>query len=449
REPFWPISGSKANASNHERESNQMFGRSSLAKVLDKWAKHGGDLDEFLSSGSDQPVHSKADAIAICAALDAIRAEPKRAGKQVIGSPLHTLAAFFQQVETKEALEVLRQDGLPRLRTWVRDLLDGRDVEEHDVMFIMKILAMYRQREDVDAIAQAARMPIDASGYMWSVILSQFNGEHPYAADMIEALRDPLPTQFILVAYLDMANGLAIAKKLDRHPFDSQAGRKHLEAWLRDTNEQNYSYAHSATAALPFIDPTRREDLLQAANGHPHSSVRMEAAWARAKSGDPAGVDRLSELCLDPRYSHTAQQYLEELGHSAKIPEEAQRPDFQAVAVMANWLSHPNEFGRPPDTIELCDTRELFWPPTNDRRQLSLVRYTYNDGEGGEPHHGVGMVGSITFALAGEATADLSPEATNGLHCCWELEVNGDSRAPKKRTAKAGHEILARHNDSF
>jgi hypothetical protein len=31
------------------------------------------------------------------------------------------------------------------------------------------------------------------------------------------------------------------------------------------------------------------------------------------------------------------------------------------------------------------------------------------------------MVGAATFALFGEATADLPPEDIYGLHCCWEL----------------------------
>jgi hypothetical protein len=58
-------------------------------------------------------------------------------------------------------------------------------------------------------------------------------------------------------------------------------------------------------------------------------------------------------------------------------------------------------------------------------------------------------VGSVTFALFGEATADLSPEDVYGLHCAWELECNGDGRAPKKRTAKAGRKILASYNENF
>jgi hypothetical protein len=132
---------------------------------------------------------------------------------------------------------------------------------------------------------------------------------------------------------------------------------------LSDTNEENFSYAHSATAALPFIDQSLREGLMQIALAHPDASVRIESAWAQAKSGDPSGLNRLSELCLDPCYSYVAQQYLEELGHNDKIPERALQADFQAIAEMANRLAHPNEAGCPPDEIELYDTRELFENP--------------------------------------------------------------------------------------
>lgn len=171
------------------------------------------------------------------------------------------------------------------------------------------------------------------------------------------------------------------------------------------------------------------------------TSEIWRSTWSRASFG--------SDLCLDSRYSHTAQQYLKELGHPERIPGEAQRPESQAIAEMANWLAHPQEFGRAPDSIELFDTRELFWPPTNDRRRLSLVKYSFHGGAGREADSGIGMVGSVTFALFGEVTADLSPEDIYGLHCCWELEIKGDSRAPKKRTAQAGREILGRHNEGF
>jgi hypothetical protein len=113
------------------------------------------------------------------------------------------------------------------------------------------------------------------------------------------------------------------------------------------------------------------------------------------------------------------------------------------MAEMSDWLAHPNEFGEPPTEIELLDTREMHWPPTNDIRRLWLFKYKYaGHSEDGTDDVGIGMVGSVTFALFGEATVDLCPEDVYGLHCCWELECNNDKRSPKKRSAAAGRKLL-------
>ena len=52
------------------------------------------------------------------------------------------------------------------------------------------------------------------------------------------------------------------------------------------------------------------------------------------------------------------------------------------------------------------------------------------------------MVGSVTFALFGEATAGMPPEDIYALHCVWELQQEGDKRAPKERTVQAGRKLL-------
>src|SRR5262249_36834692 len=154
------------------------------------------------------------------------------------------------------------------------------------------------------------------------------------------------------------------------------------------------------------------------ASNHADAGVRMEAAWASAYRGDEAGLELLARMSADPRTSLTAQRYLNELGRPDFIPYAARNPDFRAMAEMGGWLSHPNEFGRPPDQIDLYDTRELSWPPTGDTRRLWLFRYRYAKEEEGEEGEdvGVGMVGSITFALFGEGTAQLCPEDVYGLH---------------------------------
>ncbi len=426
-----------------------MFGKSTFTKILEDWAEHGGDLNGMLGPRHNRRIKDHAEATAICAALGALREDPSLVSQDAIGSALHTLAGFFQSARGKEVVEVFFKDGLPQLRSWVHDVLEGKEVRVDDVMFILKILAMYRRRDDVDLIAAAARKPFNKDGYMWSVIFGQFDEEHPFSLQMIDALRDPLPSDFILVTYLDMANRLAIAGRLDGHPFNSQKGREQLEFWLRDTVVSNYSFAHSATAAMPFVDTDARAILLELAVSHPDPTVRAESAWAQAKTGDNEGVRRLVELCLDLRYSQSAQSYLEELGLNESIPKACGEPEFEALAEMANWLAHPNEYGRAPERMSLYDSRTLFWPPKKQRLQAYLVKYEYSNPEGGEPDRGVGMVGSITFSLFGDAIVDMPAEDIYALHCCWELEMIRDADEPKERTVEAGREILRRHNEGF
>ncbi len=77
-----------------------------------------------------------------------------------------------------------------------------------------------------------------------------------------------------------------------------------------------------------------------------------------------------------------------------------------------------------------------------------LFKYHYEPTDGGaEEELGVGMVGSITFALADESTQDKRPLDYYALHCCLELELNNDERAPKERSVSAGRAILAKYNE--
>ena len=249
------------------------------------------------------------------------------------------------------------------------------------------------------------------------------------------------------MAYLDLSNAIARSGRLSSHPFDSDAGFAMLAAWLSDPDEERYSYGHSAAASIPFLSPERRGKVLELADRHPDRAVQLEAAWAAAACGEARGYQTLQAACADPRYASSAMEYLRELGAEDRIPLHTGSEDFQAIAEMCDWLSHPMEFGRAPADIRQVDTRELFWPPTNDRRQLWVFRYEYppRDGEK-DPDVGYGMVGSVTFALFGESTANLSAEQVYALHCAWELESNHDQRAPKKRTVEAGLEILREYN---
>lgn len=366
-----------------------------------------------------------------------------------VTSPFSRIVGLFQQPTVKEAVVTLRAEALPallrlydaRLREWRKaGPPEGYDSAASDLLFTLKIFAMYRGEEALQRIIDAARIPLDSDGYMWSVVLSALVKAEPEAATCVaSALREPLPPGFIAVALLDMANTLAREHGVTSHPFDTARGRELLRAFLTEEDPEHFSYAHSAAASLPFLTDSR--EFLTLAQQHPDVAIRMEAAWAAARGGDALALARLQDWSKDPKTRKRAMTYLKELGSQPAPVSEEERPQLDAMAEMSQWLEHPSEFGRAPDYLEVYDHRRLFWPPTKDERDVWLLRYRYED-EDGSPEEGVGMVGSDTFALFGETTADLPPEDIYALHCVWELQQRGDKRAPKERTAEAGRKFL-------
>jgi hypothetical protein len=63
---------------------------------------------------------------------------------------------------------------------------------------------------------------------------------------------------------------------------------------------------------------------------------------------------------------------------------------------MAQWLSHPNEFGEKPSKIETFYSELSYWPFSKEKEQLYFHKFTMPDGS---TH--VGMTGPITFSLFG------------------------------------------------
>ena len=399
-----------------------MFGKSKLQKGLECWIENGGDLNHALQNIKNKKIKKKKDAQSISAALRKISInEPKN--EHQMSSPLHLLTAFFQQARSNIAIDEFVRSGLPELRRIFHEGLKFPTNLEIDLMFILKILAMYQQREDAILIIEIAKQGFNSDEYMWSVILDLFDKDHPYWKTVLSGLQRPLPSDFLCIAYLDFVNGHAINNELKQHPFDTKEGIERLRGLLEDNNEGNFSYAYSAAAAIPFLSKKNRDSLLEVAQNHVDDGVRIETAWAMAKINDRQGVEKLKEWAIDINHSSVACRYLKELGFENEIPAKALEEDFHAMAEMVNWLSHPNEFGRPPDNIELYDTRILYWPPTKDKRKVWLFKYTYEPkNKGEEKDSGISMVGSVTFAFFEDVPENMNPENVYGLHCAWEIK---------------------------
>ncbi len=415
---------------------------SPLAEALARGLSNKTDLNSELNALSNYSLKSEGDARLLSRALAGIIS---RLISDEDTSLLRTFLGFFQGVESREAYDVVRIEGVPHLLSVFDAKLDRISAEEDTaeaLLFLLKIVSLYRHEGVVERVETAARRPLKPGSYLWSALFDTFDETHPYRTAVLNRLREPLPPGFIGVAYLDLANASAREGYLSTHPFDTSEGRARLQSML--TDRSNPSYAASASGALSFVSGPARDQLLALAMEHDSISVQLEAARASAKAGSETGLSLLVRTCKDPAHSRAAAHYLTELGRGDLIPSEALAPDFMAVAVMSAWLAHPMEYGRPPNAIELIDSREIFWPPTNDRRRLWIVAYRYDSGgPGGEIEQGVGLVGSITFGLHEEVTREMPLEDIYALHCCWELEVNHDPRAPTVRSILAGRSLLA------
>jgi hypothetical protein len=421
--------------------------------VLDRWVADGGAFPEIISGG--HRITTAAEAEAVCRALCSKHIYTPNS----IQTPaLFDLAAYFQNVEGAEAEDVLRCQGLPLLRRILSDAMEdttcdmtdygvGRRIEAQ--LFILKILASCQHCGDASLFIRAARDPRISEGDLWIVIFEIVHQGHPAADKVYEELRHPLPDRRAGVGYLVWANTISLTQPMSRHPFDTEPGIARLLAYLADCTPDDYVPALCAARGIAFVEASARDRLIGCADQHPNGLVRMEAAISLARSGSDFGWQRLSQLCLNPRFAYRAVEALRELGLESHIPAKASDPDFQAMAEMCEWLRNPMEFARPPDEIMLYDTRELNWPPTEDRRRLWLFKYRFlPEGEGEKARDGVGMVGSTTFSLVG-TTDSASPEDVYGLHCCWELALQEDSRAASKSSAALGRKMLAAVNPDF
>lgn len=428
-----------------------MADESKLAAALREALAAPTGAAKAIRGAARERVRTVDEAELVVRVLERMPLAPSDGDELVIGSPLNDVLGWLQSVEGAPARAVLRRAAAPELLR-IFDvseptLADADFFETSDVIVLLRVVCLYAVRGGLERVVRAARSPHLRDASFWSTILDVCaHAKHPWRIAVVDALREPLPEGRVAGAYLDLANRLALAKQLARHPFDSDAGATRLTAWIEARDREHAGYAHSATAAIPFLAAERRPALLALADAHPDRDVQLEAAWAAATCGDARGLETLRAAAVDPRSATRALAYLAEVAPGEPVPIQTRSPDFLAQARMCDWLGHPREMGRPPDELTQVDTRELYWPPTRDRRRVWLFRYHYAAPDGGEPKVGHGMVGSVTFALFGEDNVDLTAEEVYALHCAWELKVNRDPRAPAERTVEAGLRILAEHN---
>ncbi len=172
-----------------------MFFTSALQRAIKCGLADGGDLSEELRQLKNYPIRSKQDAQAICNALDKLMGKKPR-NEELFWSSIQALVGLFQEVDDRSsgALPILFGQGLPRLCMLVEREMESVQEEVADtLLFALKILAMYRTHEGSESVVRAAQMPLKPDAYMWSVIFSQFDDDHPERDFVFDRLSEALP----------------------------------------------------------------------------------------------------------------------------------------------------------------------------------------------------------------------------------------------------------------
>lgn len=239
---------------------------------------------------------------------------------------------------------------------------------------------------------------------------------------------------------------------IDVHPFDTEAGISRFREWMVSVEPDVFSYAQSATEALPYIKHASRDTLLKAARQHPDDWVRMAAAFSAAKLGDSSGIEELAKFCEDPRYVLDAEELLDRLDARAKIPALTQDPEFRSKAEICSELASLMHYGDYPDNLELVGKKTLQWPPSNEERTFHIYRYEYqyedeDSSEEGDQSTGFAVSGGEFVNIIDDETQDeLSPESkledVLAFCCCMELLNIEDERTPNELSVAAGRAIL-------
>jgi hypothetical protein len=181
--------------------------------------------------------------------------------------------------------------------------------------------------------------------------------------------------------------------------------------------------AVSLCDALGSIGNRTAAPALQRAMELRHRRVRVEAAAALARLGDPTGKRVLLESAAEPVVRLRAIKYAEELGIEHELSEQCTSPVALAEAELATFLSQPTQMGVAPTSCELIDSRTLYWPGYEEPRMCFLFRYSYQllEGEQLRTFSNIGLAGPVVNTCQADL-ADLPLEDIYAAFAGWDAE---------------------------
>jgi hypothetical protein len=307
---------------------------------------------------------------------------------------------------------------------------------------LLQWLATSARRADLEALVELAveRPPDDPQAAALS-LTPLFQSRDYDPTPLFPRLFAAIQHLSIAAPVLDLANYLYRSAMVAEHPV---AGRGEQLAGLLGRLVQQLGYIEENPAAtddsplelsrkvdecvslvvalcdaLALIGAVPATGKLYQAMELRHRRIRTEAAAALAKLGESAGVDELAKLAAEPVARLRVLSHAEELGVLQQIDEQYRTEQASAEATVALELAQPAYFGVPPSSLELIDSRTLFWPSYDEPVPCYLFRFEYRFEEA--VYSNVAIAGPLVHAFAADLS-DLPPDDIYAAYAGWQVE---------------------------
>ncbi len=209
----------------------------------------------------------------------------------------------------------------------------------------------------------------------------------PRLLELLSDKRYRYPVYSLAVYYRDkklIANGV-FAGYRERMIEDFNQAEVERAALLESSAEE-YSSLSDLLAVIvdgmgSFLKDPEIAGILRESLDDPDPGVKLYSAISLVRVGEKVSPESLGPIAANPATRLDLYEALKEMGQARFFPQAYFTQYHFAEGDMVRWLCYPTEFGRPPDRIELLETREI--TRGGVRGRVYLFKYFYNDDKDG------------------------------------------------------------------
>ncbi len=267
-------------------------------------------------------------------------------------------------------------------------------------------------------------------------------GNASSATPLFPRLLDGLAHSHLAAPILDLANFMTREDLVDTHPArnrveelslllrnlaqrlslleENPAASGDSPEELSDKVDQCVSLAVSLCDALALIGDTSVVGSINQALELRHRRLRTEAAAALVRLGEENGKNELLGMAAEPVARLRTLAYAEELDLLEEIDPQFTTAEARAEAALSLHLAQPTQLGFPPNSCELIDHREHYWPGFDDLVECFLFRFVYLLGE--NSYSNIGIVIEDEAQSLMSDLCDLPPDDIYAVFAGWQAE---------------------------